>query len=550
DYTLVSLSIMVAIVAAYISIDLLEMYLSVINRSERIKWHSLSAMAMGIGIWVMHFIGMFAYELPITVHYDGLLTIASLLIAMAACFIGIGYIRRSVRELVIYGGLFMGAGIASMHYLGMYAMHMPAGHSYNSFLVDLSVIVAIVISSVGLLMVKNIHETKRMNLILLKLQVAVVFGLAVSSMHYLGMAAMTHVAGHVHEHALNINEWFIVDSEVLMFELVAGGMVLLIFSFYAASSEKKSLHKLKKERQLLRNSEKKLSTLLESIADAVITIDDRGRIRMFNFSAEQMFGYKRDEVIGKNVSILMTSRDSGHHDAYMSHYMETGKSKIIDVGTRQLVAMTKHGTEILIGLSINEVQTEGGREFVGVIRDMTEHRRELEKLTERADYDALTGLVNRHKLFAQLEHAVTMAKRNDTKVCFMFVDLDGFKKVNDDLGHDAGDELLKQVAVMFRDKTRESDVIARFGGDEFCIFFEGVKGCEGMLKLADKLIAAFKSPFHLEKGTVNVTASIGIAFYPDDAETDGELVRHADDAMYEAKKAGKNQYRFFHKECS
>lgn len=552
DYSLVGLSIMAAIVAAYISIDLLDMYLSAKERTDRIKWHIFSSVALGLGIWIMHFLGMFAFKLPMMVHYDGLITLASLLVAIIACFVGAGNLRNSVKHIVVYGGLFMGAGIASMHYLGMYAMHMPAAHNYNYYLVTLSVLVAIVVSSAGLLVVKNLYATRRMHSIQLKSAAATLLGLAVSSMHYLGMAAMQHVGSHVHMHmnkAIN-HEWFVIDSDFLMFELVAGGMVLLMFSFYTVSSERASFKKLEKERHLLENSEKKMSTLLESIADAVITIDARGRIMSFNFAAEQMFGYQRDEVIGKNVSILMTSRDSSRHDDYMNHYMKTGESKIIDVGTRQLSAITKHGSEILIGLSINEVQTEDGRQFVGVIRDMTEHKRELEKLTERADYDALTGLVNRHKLFAQLEHGVALAKRNGTKVCFMFIDLDGFKKVNDELGHDAGDELLKQVAVLFRDKTRESDVIARFGGDEFCIFFEGVKGCEGLLKLADKLVAAFKSPFHLEKGTVNVTASIGIAFYPDDAENDGELVRHADSAMYEAKKSGKNQYRYFRKECS
>ncbi|MDH5711981.1 MAG: diguanylate cyclase, partial [Gammaproteobacteria bacterium] len=394
-----------------------------------------------------------------------------------------------------------------------------------------------------------LYQTRRMHSILLKSGAATILGMAVSLMHYVGMAAMQHVNSHAHMHMGAYREWFVIDSNFLMSELVAGGMILLMFSFYTVSFERASFKKLEKERHLLENSEKKMSTLLESIADAVITIDDRGRIMTFNFAAEQMFGYQRDEVIGKNVSILMTSRDSAYHDGYMEHYMKTGVSGIIDVGTRQLSAVTKHGSEILIGLSINEVQTEEGRQFVGVIRDMTEHKRELDKLTERADYDALTGLVNRHKLFAQLEHGVALAKRNGTKVCFMFIDLDGFKKVNDELGHDAGDELLKQVAVLFRDKTRESDVIARFGGDEFCIFCEGIKGCEGMLKLAGKLVTAFKSPFHLEKGTVKVTASIGLAFYPDDAENEGDLIKYADIAMYESKKLGKNQYSVYKNQC-
>ena len=330
---------------------------------------------------------------------------------------------------------------------------------------------------------------------------------------------------------------------------IIGGMVLLMFSFYTVSSERSVLKKIKKERELLKSSENKLRTLLSHIADAVVVINDRGQIEMFNYSAEQMFGYDEEEVLGENISILMAGKDRTHHDKYMRHYEATGESRIIDVGTRQLTAIHKNGAEILIGLSVNKVETDEGAQYIGVMRDMTEHRRELDKLTERADCDSLTGLANRHKFFDQLEHALALAKRNDTYVCLMFVDLDGFKKVNDNFGHAEGDELLRQIAVLLREKTRESDIVCRFGGDEFCILFEYVHGCEGMEKMANDIVDAFKTPFHLAENTAQVTASVGVAFYPDDTEHEGDLIKHADSAMYEAKKAGKNQYKFYNQCC-
>lgn len=548
DFTLVGFSILAAIIAAYVSIDLIDMYLSAQGSAERRKWRIFSATTLGLGIWIMHFMGMFAFKLPMAVHYDGLITIVSLLVSIVACNIGIRYIRGSYKKIGLFGGLFMGAGIASMHYLGMFGMHVSAGHSYDPLLVALSVLVAIVVSSAGLLLIKNLHDSKRIDSIPLKLMAAIVLGLAVSLMHYLGMTAMTFYESAGHSHAIE-HSLFVIDNNVLMAELFFGGMILLMFSFYTVSSEQSALKKLHKERLLLKSSEKKLSTLLDNIADAVVVIDIRGEIDLFNRSAEVMFGYSKKEMMGKNISVLMTGMDSSHHDDYMHHYIKTGESKIIDVGTRQLTALNKQGHEILIGLSVNEVETEEGLQFIGVMRDMTEHRRELDKLTERADYDSLTGLVNRHKLFVQLEHAIAVARRNETKVCFMFIDLDGFKAVNDNCGHDAGDELLRQVAVNLREETRESDIVARFGGDEFCVLLEGVKGCEGMSRLADKIIASFQSPFQAAGNAVDVTASIGIAFYPDDSEDDGELIKHADSAMYEAKNAGKNQYKFFKKCC-
>ena len=547
DLTLVFLSILAAIFAAFISIDLIDMYLCAGNSAERRKWRMFAATSLGLGIWSMHFIGMFAYKLPVAVHYDGLITLASLLLAIVACLVGVRYIRKSTKH-IIFAGMFMGGGISGMHYLGMLAMHMPADHVYDPVLVIASILAAMVVSGAGLLIIRYICSNELTGSILLKLSAATVLGLAISGMHYLGMAAMTHFEGHAHDH--NKDDFlFIIDSYFLMGELVAAGMILILFSFYTACSERSLLNKLHHEKELLKSSEDRLSTLLENIADAVTVINERGIIELFNQSAEQMFGYTRDEILGENISILMAGRDRQQHDDYMHHYMKTGDSKIIDVGTRQLTAINKQGNEILIGLSINKVETEHGLQFIGVMRDMTEHRRELDKLTERADYDSLTGLVNRHKLFMHLEHATALAKRNKTQICFMFIDLDGFKAVNDKYGHDAGDELLRQVAVLLREKTRESDIVSRFGGDEFCILFEGIKGCDGMKNLAKKLISGFQMPFQISGHAVEVTASIGVAFYPDDSDDDGDLIKHADKAMYDAKNAGKNQFKFYENQC-
>lgn len=546
DPTLVGFSIIAAIAAAFVFTDLIDLYFRADNHHERIKWRIFSASSLGLGIWIMHFIGMFAYKLPVTVHYDGAITLASLMLAITACLIGVKFIRKSTKQILIFGGGFMGTGVAGMHYLGMYGMHMNAGHIYDPVLVVVSILVAMVVSAAGLLIIRHLCIKDLTGSILLKLSAATILGMAISSMHYIGMAAVTYVEGHAHSPGNNL---FIIDSDFLMVELVVGGMVLLLFSLYTATSERSLLNKINDEKKSLKSSEKRLSTLLENIADGVCVIDEKGDIELFNKSAEQMFGYERDEILGENISILMAGRDKKHHDDYMHHYMKTGDSKIIDVGTRQLTAVNKNGNEILIGISVNKVETEHGMEFIGVMRDMTEHRRELDKLTERADYDSLTGLVNRHKLFMQLEHAIALAKRNEAQVCFMFIDLDGFKAVNDDYGHDAGDELLRQVAVLLREKTRESDIVSRFGGDEFCILFEGIKGCDGMRNMAEKLLSAFQVPFKVLDNTAEVTASIGVAFYPDDSEDDGDLIKHADSAMYEAKKAGKNQYKFYENQC-
>lgn len=542
DVSLVIFSVLTSIVAAYISIDLLEMYTKADDRLEQTKWRVLVALSLGLGIWLMHFIGMLAYQLPVEVHYDGVGTVLSLLLANIACFVGAAYIRKTRFIEIAYGGTVVGLGIASMHYLGMDAMHMPLVNIYNPARVTLSIVVAILVSVLALHIIRTIFRMGLSRSMPTKILAAIVMGSAISSMHYIGMSALSHTASGA---ILDNHSSFIIDVGILTEVLVGGGIILILFSMYIVSSERSLLVKLHDETELLRLSEIRMRTLLESIADSVVVINERGNIEMFNKAAEEMFGYSRDEVIGKNISILMPEKDAAHHDGHIGRYLETGKSKIMDVGSRQLVAVDKDGKEIQVDISVNKIRGSSGLQFIGVIRDVTIYRHELDKMKVLADHDPLTGLANRRKLLAHLEHSMLYAKRQGTIICLMFIDLDGFKAVNDTLGHDAGDELLRQVAIQLKKATRESDIVARLGGDEFCILMEGVKGRAGIGRLAKNLLPSFNHPFQLFDNIAEVTASIGIAMYPDDADNADDLVKNADSAMYRAKKGGKNQYVFY-----
>jgi diguanylate cyclase (GGDEF)-like protein/PAS domain S-box-containing protein len=184
--------------------------------------------------------------------------------------------------------------------------------------------------------------------------------------------------------------------------------------------------------------------------------------------------------------------------------------------------------------------------YRGVGRDVTDLARARERIASLAYQDPLTGLANRTSLAPALEQAVERTRRRGNRLAGLFMDLDGFKEINDQHGHDAGDRLLAEVAVRVRAALRSSDPVARLGGDEFFVVLEDLQSTTPAERVAAKLLEAVKQPYDIGGGTaVQVSASIGVSVYPDDAGDAPTLMKHADTAMYEAKQAGKNAYRFF-----
>jgi len=183
--------------------------------------------------------------------------------------------------------------------------------------------------------------------------------------------------------------------------------------------------------------------------------------------------------------------------------------------------------------------------YRGVGRDITEIALARQRIASLAYSDPLTGLANRTSLMPALEQAVQRARRRNAKLAVVFVDLDGFKQINDIYGHDAGDALLIELAGRLRDNLRASDLIARLGGDEFLVVLEDVQDPGPVEIVANKLLAETVRPYTLPGARASVTASIGISIFPDDAADAIALMKHADIAMYAAKQAGKNTCRFY-----
>lgn len=286
----------------------------------------------------------------------------------------------------------------------------------------------------------------------------------------------------------------------------------------------------------------------DAAVEGIIIIDAHGIIETFNPAAERMFGYSTGEVIGKNVNLLMPEPHAGKHDSYLARYLRTGEGRVIGRPT-ELTALRKDRTEFPIELNLTEIRIGSERCFTGIIRDVTERKLADARIQHLAHYDGLTDLPNRALFYDRLRLALSLAKRNSYELALLYLDLDGFKAVNDTLGHDAGDELLKSTAARIKQLVRESDTVARIGGDEFTVILPRIPGKPEAAKVAEKIIDAMAAAFTLstrEQG-VRVGVSIGIALYPADAQDMDALVKAADTAMYDAKRV-KNSYRFFSQE--
>ncbi|PXW86175.1 PAS domain S-box-containing protein/diguanylate cyclase (GGDEF)-like protein [Nitrosomonas sp. Nm84] len=254
-------------------------------------------------------------------------------------------------------------------------------------------------------------------------------------------------------------------------------------------------------------------------------------------------GYERDEVIGKKPNILKSDR---HNRDFYTEMYRSANSKGHWYG--EIWNRRKNGELFAALLNISQICSEDGgtRHLVGIFTDITyikTHQRELEHL---AHYDILTGLPNRALLTIRLQQAMALTKRLNKFIAVVFIDLDGFKAINDQYGHEAGDKLLINIAKNMQDSFRKVDTLARIGGDEFIAVFQNLNTRNDCEPFVRRILDSVTKPIVINDETLNITASVGISLYPQDEDASPDLLlRQADQAMYEAKLAGKNRFHFF-----
>ena len=415
--SLVLISLCVAILASYTALDLTGRIATAKGRAAYL-WMGGGALAMGIGVWSMHFIGMLAFSLPIDLGYDLALTAFSLLIAVLSSGFALWLVSQpSLPALQLgLGALIMGAGIACMHYTGMAALRMLPGIDYDPTLFGASLLIAVGASAAALWIAFRLRRhTPYVRQI--RGLAAVVMGFAIVGMHYTGMAAANFPEGSF--------------CGALGGGLQGEGLVYLV-----------------------------LITTLAVLAVALLT------------------------------SVL---------DARL------------EARTAELA------------------------------RSLTLANQEL---TQLALHDTLTDLPNRTLLADRIEQAIAKVAEQGGCFALMFIDLDGFKPVNDAFGHHIGDLLLKAVAARLRGHLHSQDTLARIGGDEFVLLVELQEPNDAM-DVAVKQVNLVSRPFRVAEHDLQLSASLGIVLYPGNGQDQHELLRNADAAMYHAKSAGKNGYSFF-----
>ncbi|WP_079228353.1 putative bifunctional diguanylate cyclase/phosphodiesterase [Pseudomonas putida] len=414
---LVLISLCVAILASYTALDLTGRIATAKGRAVHL-WMGGGALAMGIGVWSMHFIGMLAFSLPIALGYDIGLTVLSLVIAVLSSGFALWLVSQpSLPKLQLaFGALIMGTGIACMHYTGMAALRMLPGIDYDPTLFGASLAIAVGASAAALWIAFRLRQHTPYVRQFRGLA-AMVMGVAIVGMHYTGMAAANFPEGSY--------------CGALASGLQGDGLVYLV-----------------------------LITTLAVLAVALLT-------------------------------------------------------SVLDARLEARTAALAHSLTLA-----------------------------NQELTQLALHDTLTGLPNRTLLSDRIEQAIGKVAEQGGCFALMFIDLDGFKPVNDAFGHHVGDLLLKAVAARLRGHLHSQDTLARIGGDEFVLLVE-LQEPEDAMDVAVKQVNLVSRTFRVAEHDLQLTASLGIVLYPGNGQDQLELLRNADAAMYHAKSAGKNGYSFF-----
>lgn len=364
NYWLVSLSIFISIFASWISLYMLNRFSKVESKYSRLAILFTSSLSMGGAVWSMHFIGMMSFELCTKVTYNKLVTILSILPSFFASFFALQTLskKKITRQELISVGVLVGAGIGFMHYMGMAAMEMQPRLMYDPYLFAVSLVVAISLAITSIFIQFRLKNSNlKIRTSYLTLISGIVMGSAISGMHYTGMAAARFVTfGNQIPETSNPDQLFLASLVGIgSFFVIGSAVATIAFISY------KDLF------QNLQKSESRLRAIIETAPDAIVMIDTKGFVQEFNITAEQMFGWKAQEIIGQNIKILMQNPYQREHDQYLSNYLKTGHAKIIGIG-RETEAIKKDGTVFPIRLAIGHTKLPQDDIFVGFISDISE----------------------------------------------------------------------------------------------------------------------------------------------------------------------------------
>ncbi|MBC3917868.1 PAS domain S-box protein [Undibacterium sp. CY18W] len=327
-------------------------------------------------------------------------------------------------------------------------------------------------------------------------------------------------------------EWRWILTRGAIVSRAADGTPLIMSGTHTDITDKKTMELAQRE----------AATVFSNSYEGIMVVNPDGYITKINPAFTRITGYTEQDICDQSTNLLSSGRHSDSFYAEMWNAVRTS-----DFWRGEIWNKRKNGEIYPELLSISSVRDARGeiQHYIGIFTDISElktHEAELERI---ANYDPLTGAPNRRLLADRLDQAVNRAKRTGKTVAICYLDLDGFKSVNDHYGHAAGDTLLISVTENLKHVLRADDTLARLGGDEFALLLSDISSAEESVTILDRILASVSQPIQLNEVTVTISASIGVSLYPDDNVDADTLLRHADHAMYLAKEAGKNRYHLF-----
>ena len=516
------------------------------EQSRTAVWLGLAAIVAGLGIWATHFVAMLAYEPKIPVGYDLATTLVS--VAAAVLVTGIGWLVALDKRpaLALAGGAIVGAGVATMHYVGMSAFEVAGIIVWDRTLVGVSVVLGTVLAAAAVQISRLRSRVARL--------APLVLTVAICGLHFTAMAAVS-----IYPSSAVTVPASTFDSDALAMAVIAAISLILLSGFGVLSFERKLarvqleeaeqrealadqiLHGAMEREALttqLRREAELNSAALENMIQGLSVFDEDRRLVTFNRQYAELYGIPAHLLVaGTPFSKIRASLIAG------GTLRDPPKDN-----ARILEAAREAGGQVEVELLDGRVievrlrpMPSGG--WLGTHEDVTEARRSVGKIAYLASHDTLTGLPNRVTFADRLEEALSSAQ--DRGLAVLTIDLDRFKEVNDTLGHPCGDRILKDAAERLRQLAAEGDVVTRLGGDEFAMIHVGVTDPESAGLLAGRIIEALDRPFEFEGHTVVIGASVGISLAPRDSAKGEDLLKMSDLALYRAKNESRGTFRFF-----
>ena len=579
DGALVALSIFIAIAAATLGLHVVGVARRSDDRVIRGIAVASGALALGVGVWAMHFIGMLALRLCAPVTYDLTITLLSVLPSLFAAWVALNLIIGAVvsnRQLV-GSGVLVGAGIGSMHYLGMQAMVMTPLLRYHPFWFALSIVVAVGLAILSLWIGYSKISRKFSRWQRLAIS-GTVMGCAISGMHYTAMKAVVFLGQASSAVPIAPEGTWAMTVSITLGTLLLGLVVLganvfvrnreltrlalearaelsvLVEKLKVSESaleqrvERRTLA-LAQSNENLQATAARLNALIQTIPDLFWMKDVNGVYQSCNRIFERFIGAMEADIIGKTNYDFMDKQLADAYTASDLEAMNSGKP----VSYEESVKFADDGRDVVMETIKTPIYDAQGKLLgvLGIGRDVTARKAAEDEIRSLAFFDTLTHLPNRRFLIDRLRQALASSSRHKQQGALLFVDLDNFKTVNDTLGHLQGDLLLEQVGKRLVSCVREGDTVARLGGDEFVVMLENLSqdslaAATQAEVVGQKILAILNQHYELDGSEVRSTPSIGITLFGGNLDVDiAEPLKRADLAMYQAKAAGRNTWRFF-----